>query len=611
MKLRLTIILAFFFVTACHHPVKVVEPVETPSSELVAIDSLMWRQPDSALVCLLPYFDTCSDGMSNNSTPYDKHYANLLLAELLYKNDYPQTNRMELLKAVNYFDSLCLCKNVARNVSTIAFLDARAHYINGVGFYENNNMVEACAEYLKALEIMENFCWGKELVGKRAQFMALTNTRLTVLFSDLYLHEQAIYFDKAALACYNKFKAESWHVAWIFDEIGTQYDMMENYDTACYYYNKGLSILSDSSNLTYRDISTHLAYLSYKIGEDSKIVLNKMRNLTAQAESLEETLARLGIIGEIFYHERMLDSALIYLNEVFCKTEIIDSKKQMAEWLVEINKALGKESEIIVYAEYLVPFANQEENKSAVKSQLTEMYNTFRQNELVRKHKETIRNNTKYTLFIVGGLLVVLFTVIIIHIRRKKNFTTQLEAESHAHQMKQKALSGRLKSSNEALRNTMKRLEEKEVELKTIENNSIKHLSADNYEAFKQMPVCKEILNTVGKLYANKQKTPKTDMDVREFMDYALSVPQMALLSKTIETVYPNLHASLERIYPNLNRNDWLHCCLYLLQLDKMSICVLLQEPYYTCRRCTLKLEEAFNCRHALTAFLIEQVEVC
>ena len=100
-------------------------------------------------------------------------------------------------------------------------------------------------------------------------------------------------------------------------------------------------------------------------------------------------------------------------------------------------------------------------------------------------------------------------------------------------------------------------------------------------------------------------------MDVKEFKDFALSVPQMTQLSKTVETVFPNLHASLEAIYANFDRNDWLHCCLYLLQLDKMSICVLLQEPYYKCRRCTLKLEEAFNCRHAIVAFLIEQAENC
>ena len=39
----------------------------TVSPELSAIDSLMWRQPDSALMRLIPYFDTCGDVSRNLS----------------------------------------------------------------------------------------------------------------------------------------------------------------------------------------------------------------------------------------------------------------------------------------------------------------------------------------------------------------------------------------------------------------------------------------------------------------------------------------------------------------------------------------------------------------
>ena len=115
------------------------------------IDSLMWQQPDSALSCILPCFDTCCRDAKfcvSTATAYNRHYANLLLSELLYKNDYAQTNRTELQQAVSYFDSLVVNGADTRGVSlqtrprrdarrssaqNIAFLDARAHYINGVG----------------------------------------------------------------------------------------------------------------------------------------------------------------------------------------------------------------------------------------------------------------------------------------------------------------------------------------------------------------------------------------------------------------------------------------------------------------------------------------------
>ncbi|MBO4745004.1 MAG: hypothetical protein IJM12_02960 [Bacteroidales bacterium] len=37
---------------------------------------------------------------------FEGHYCQMLISELLYKNDYEQSNHEELLKAVWYFDSI-------------------------------------------------------------------------------------------------------------------------------------------------------------------------------------------------------------------------------------------------------------------------------------------------------------------------------------------------------------------------------------------------------------------------------------------------------------------------------------------------------------------------
>ena len=109
----------------------------SPQRRWAQIDSLMQQRPDSALALLLD----CRDGVHTVSTnPTDRHYYQLLLAEALYKNDSAQANRRELQQAMAYFDSLCGCTDVARNVSTnLAFLSARAHYMNGVGYYQNDS----------------------------------------------------------------------------------------------------------------------------------------------------------------------------------------------------------------------------------------------------------------------------------------------------------------------------------------------------------------------------------------------------------------------------------------------------------------------------------------
>ena len=68
----------------------------------VAVDSLMWSRPDSALVLLQEHLDP--------------------------KSHYAQTNRMELMAAVAYYDSLVAADTRgASRRQRDAFLDAHAH----------------------------------------------------------------------------------------------------------------------------------------------------------------------------------------------------------------------------------------------------------------------------------------------------------------------------------------------------------------------------------------------------------------------------------------------------------------------------------------------------
>ena len=151
-------------VASCETPTT--SPRPSPRGEGVAsrtpenIDSLMWRQPDSAFAMLQEF---ASSAASDSLDEFNGHYCQVLVAELLFKNYYAQSNRTEVLKAVGYFDTI-----------DDAFLAARAHYIKGVGYYECDSLVEACTEYLNTLRIMESRFAENELVEKKARFMALT-----------------------------------------------------------------------------------------------------------------------------------------------------------------------------------------------------------------------------------------------------------------------------------------------------------------------------------------------------------------------------------------------------------------------------------------------------
>ena len=147
------------------------------------------------------------------------------LTQMLYKNDCEQTNREDLLFAVDYFDSLSADMHGVSLQERNVFLDARAHYIYGVGYYERGDVLQACAEYLKALRVMEEQFEEKELVGKKAQFMAYICSRLGEMFSDQLLAEPAITCYKQALFYCRREPTSIYGIPVLLYNLGIQYDI--------------------------------------------------------------------------------------------------------------------------------------------------------------------------------------------------------------------------------------------------------------------------------------------------------------------------------------------------------------------------------------------------
>ena len=592
MKQMLTIgfLWVLMALAACNPSAEVAEHgrnEEGPNPELSAIDSLMWRQPDSALAVLQHF---AGSPQADNLDKLNGHYCQLLISELLYKNDYGQSNRPALQQAVRYFDSLCLCKGVARNISTIAFLDARAHYINGVGYYERDSVVEACKEYLKALEVMENSFEEDELKGEKAQFMALTHTRLTILFSDLYLHEQTICFGLLALGYYKKFASPRWHIAWMLNKVGSQYDMMDNNDSAKMLYMEALQILPDTNNITYRDIATRLAYLSYKMGESPEKSLKQLHTIIAQAENEKEFYSRCMNIGEIFYHESQFDSAAFYLSKVFHESQNVNSKKQAAEWLVEICKTQGKDSEAHEYADFLVPFATQDENNSMIKSQLAELYNTHKQQELVRQHHKETSKQVNRTLAVVAGMLFVILTISLLNHknrRHKQYLETLIETERNTHKIQQSALSNRLKRSNEELRELKDQIRQQTDSMNTKQETQAL--------SFNDEPICRLIMERVN------DGQFKAQMDCMNYKDYALGKDDLVALREAANRHFNQFTIRLAKAYPALTQGDLDYCCLYLLGLSDADVSALMQRAYNTVNERNSKLRRVLGSENAIS----------
>ena len=632
--------------SACSRAVETRHGTSLPPSvspELQAVDSLMWQRPDSALMMIVDYFarrdalnaspnDASSyvspqNGINDSiprrkhcvSTAYDDHYAHLLLAELLYKNDYAQTNREELRQAVAYFDSLVWqapplppckggwgikrgpggLKHTLPNPNDILFfLVARAHYINGVGYYERDSVVEACKEYLKALETMEGYFKEKELVGKKARFMTLTYNRFIDLFSSHFMQEPAIICAKYSLY-YDKIEPNSpYNRANTLYRIALQYDKLKETDSAAFYYFAAMNAFPDRNALVYRDLIASHALFLYNTRHETIIALDSLKKIAKLSVSETERLGRFFTIGFVYYSEKQYDSALVYLSPVYEKESA--NMAMAAECLREIALNEGDYLKADMYAHVLVGNTNLSAEHSATVSQVDDLFNRFmdikrkKENDQAR-HKAILRTGT-----IVVIIAVLIISIVILFLKRynKKRFKKlhsehkqlieTLEIEKKSHQTKQSILAVQLKQKKLEL-----------SELKDQINRQSKSADIINHaKMFAEEPICQLIMERVNK------GSFKSKIDSTYYKDYALDKGQMLALQIAVDHHFNQLTSRLKKTYPELTKTDIDYCCLYLLGLTDADVAALMQRAYNTVSERSNRLRKIFGSKNRVSVTL-------
>ncbi len=393
------------------------------SRMLESIDSLMWWRADSALAVMMEFAGSeAADGMD----AFEGHYCQVLIAELLFKNYYGQSNRAEVLKAVRYFDSIVGMdgadtrdKADTRGVSVQerdAFLAARAHYINGAGYYEHDSLIEACGEYLFALRMMESYFAEGEMVGHKARFMALTYNRLGDLFSAQFMQEPAIYCCKQSLAYDRIAQTSTDKIANTLLQLGKQFDKLKEYDSASYYYERILEIHPDSQTLLYRDAVCMLALSEYSAHHDTLASLDSLKRMASQAANEDERLGRFVGIGSIYQDMGQYDSAKVYLEPVLGKYG--KRGKVAARLLRDIALIEGDTVKANQYAQFLIEDVTSAAKNQAQVSQLNELFQNYLQEKqemaLALERLEARRRNLwtggMVALLAIAGLAVAFVT---------------------------------------------------------------------------------------------------------------------------------------------------------------------------------------------------------
>jgi hypothetical protein len=206
-----------------------------------------------------------------------------------------------------------------------------------------------------------------------------------------------------------------------------------------------------------------------------------------------------------------------------------------------------------------VPFAHQDENNGAMKSQLNESYYSFRKKELERQQKMVVRNTLARTLVISGGLTIIILVTLIVYHRNKKKLR-QLENEK----------------PNE---------------------NDTSSKAWNQYAAFLEEPICQDIVRSLQSENIKRQATPK------DYPDLVLSDEQLQRLTLTVNRYYGPFDYHLEQHGVKASPIMVSLCHLFLIGIDEKQAAILLNRDYSSISRYVKKLKTAFETQESLAVY--------
>ena len=355
--------------------------------------------------------------------------------------------------------------------------------------------------------------------------------------------------------------------------------MKGDLDSANYYYSEALANMPDSTKLFYRNVVSNQAILFYQINHQAEPSIKSMKQMAISAEDDDEKQTRYFVLGSIYFEEGLYDSALLYLESVLEYNKDIVSKTQAAQYLHVIYDSLGNGEKSDECMRFLAHQKKSEGQDKALVSRLESLFQKYLNKKLEKQSKqEQLKAYRKARAVIIPiAVMVVLFIIILAKLRGKKllrdkeeRHQQEMETERQTHKMQQAALSGRLKRSNEELRDISKQLEQ------TLSRNILESDASNDYAAFINAPICLYIVELVHK------RQFKSRMDYLIYKDDALGKEQILALRNVAETHLARFVSLIRKQFPKLTDNDMDYCYLFLLGLSEADISALMQRAYTT-----------------------------
>ena len=419
------------------------------------------------------------------------------------------------------------------------------------------------------------------------------------MFSGQFMQEPAIVCYKNSLV-FSKIEPTSANgIANLMSHLGNQYSILQQMDSAGYYFNEAFKYLADTNNLAYRDLISGLALYNYYSGKSVESAVSDLKRMATQTKDEDERLTRFFTIGSIYFEIRQFDSAMVYLTRVFENKDNVVMKRGAARSLRDIFQVKGDTLKATQYARYQVenPALEAESNRQV--SQLNELFQQHLQWEQERAEAERqqsarLRRNR---MSVVMSVLVVMAALLAWLFYRRKmrqqrdEASQQMEAEREAHRLEKASMSGRLKRSNQELR-------ELKDQMRQQAGNGAPKQEAQAV-SFNDEPICRLIMERVN------EGQFKAQMDCKLYQDYALGKEQVMALREAADRHFNQFTSRLTKAYPNLTKGDLDYCYLYLLGLSDADVAALMQRAYATVSERSRKIKTVFGTEEPLSVALM------
>ncbi|MCQ2315049.1 MAG: hypothetical protein MJZ56_07795 [Bacteroidales bacterium] len=533
--------------------------------ELQTAHELMQERPDSALKVLIGF-----DFDDSTSRSVVNEYQ-ILVAEALYKNDYQQTNAQAVIDATAYYDSVF--EKHPKNID-LAFETARAHYYKAVGETEKDDIVEACADYLKAADIMEDAfpeiakAAEKGMMGdynyERTRFICLIYERLGQLMLAESYCEPAVENFKKSLS-YARLTGNAKTEANILKHIGNAYYLAEEPDSAMSYYKKTLVTGSEFKNICEEVIAT-VAFLYNDDGKADSAKMLLRGNMSSRNGNV--IIKNSLVMGNIFYDECEYDSAAYYYSICF-ENGNEQTRMSSAQRLSSIYDRKGEADRAAFYSRYATENAIKEINRSTKAKEIVVFYNSYKEK---KQRMETIRLTVLYsvvTLIIAG----VVFAVRSIMHRRQK---VRLSAEIATSRMliddvnwRLSVTSGKLESARRKISEQQDAIKSKEEEIDSIQQSAASPKAEERLRSFRASDICATIMSRINELDARGIKLTELK---------PLTSSELSELRQAADSCLNRFTSRMMKKFPQLNSDDITYICLYLLDISDNAIAGLMDK---------------------------------